>query len=206
MFSLISDWMDIGVSGLGEVGGGALLIAILGGGAVGKSAITLRFITGTFVEEYDPTIEDCHRKTINVDNHPHMFDIIDTAGQEEYLYISDVYNKIANGFMFVFSVDNKSSLKDVHRFYNSVKECRNIETLPVVLVGNKNDLNREVSVQEAQEVADSLNCPYFDASAKNCSNIAPAFEKLASLVVEEEEKAKNVQGTTGKTKRFCNLL
>lgn len=50
--------MDGAVSGLGEVGGGALLVAILGGGSVGKSAITLRFITGQFIEEYDPTIED----------------------------------------------------------------------------------------------------------------------------------------------------
>lgn len=47
-----------GVSGLGQAGSGALIIAILGGGSVGKSAITLRFITGQFVEEYDPTIED----------------------------------------------------------------------------------------------------------------------------------------------------
>lgn len=32
-------------------------IVILGGGAVGKSALTIRLITDNFLEEYDPTIE-----------------------------------------------------------------------------------------------------------------------------------------------------
>lgn len=32
-------------------------IVIVGGGGVGKSAITIQFIQGLFVEDYDPTIE-----------------------------------------------------------------------------------------------------------------------------------------------------
>merc|ERR1711974_305809 len=105
-----------------------------------------------------------------------MFDIIDTAGQEEYLYISDVYSKIANGFMFVFSVQKRNSLKDVERFYENIKQCRDIGTVPTILIGNKNDLpDREVSVSEAEEFAASIGCSYFDPSAKNDVNIQAAF-------------------------------
>jgi GTPase SAR1 family protein len=35
-----------------------LIVAVVGSGAVGKSAITIQFIQNQFVEDYDPTIED----------------------------------------------------------------------------------------------------------------------------------------------------
>ncbi|KAK3751627.1 hypothetical protein RRG08_012688 [Elysia crispata] len=41
-------------------------IVMLGSGAVGKSSVTLRFVNNTFVDDYDPTIEDSFRKMIKV--------------------------------------------------------------------------------------------------------------------------------------------
>ena len=32
-------------------------VVVLGSGGVGKSALTVQFVTGTFIEKYDPTIE-----------------------------------------------------------------------------------------------------------------------------------------------------
>ena len=42
-------------------------IVLLGGPAVGKSALTLRMVTNNFVSEYDPTIEDIYTKKVTVD-------------------------------------------------------------------------------------------------------------------------------------------
>ena len=39
---------------------------VLGSGGVGKSALTVKFVSGTFVDRYDPTIEDFYRKEIEV--------------------------------------------------------------------------------------------------------------------------------------------
>ena len=37
-------------------------IIVIGGGGVGKSALTIRFLTGTYYTDWDPTIEDSYRK------------------------------------------------------------------------------------------------------------------------------------------------
>lgn len=36
-------------------------LVVVGGGGVGKSALTIQFIQSHFVDEYDPTIEDSCR-------------------------------------------------------------------------------------------------------------------------------------------------
>lgn len=75
-------------------------IAVIGPGAVGKSAITLRYVrgrqqrprscaernlparlTGKFVKDYDPTIEDFYRRIVTVEGRACCLDILDTAGQ-----------------------------------------------------------------------------------------------------------------------------
>ncbi|KAF9913965.1 Ras GTPase, partial [Lobosporangium transversale] len=61
-----------------------LSIVVVGDGAVGKSALTLRFLRDQFHDEYDPTIEDSYCKHIEVDGQEYTLDINDTAGQHEY--------------------------------------------------------------------------------------------------------------------------
>lgn len=55
-------------------------IVVLGSGGVGKSALTVQFVQGIFVEKYDPTIEDSYRKQVEVDAQQCMLEILDTAG------------------------------------------------------------------------------------------------------------------------------
>jgi GTPase SAR1 family protein len=45
---------------------------------VGKSAITLQLVTHSFVEDYDPTVEDLFRKLVQVDGATYMLEILDT--------------------------------------------------------------------------------------------------------------------------------
>ena len=57
-------------------------IVILGGGGVGKSCLTFRLVHDSFVEKYDPTIEDSYRKdNFMVDGESVSIEILDTAGQ-----------------------------------------------------------------------------------------------------------------------------
>lgn len=61
-------------------------IVVLGSGGVGKSAITVQFVQGIFVEKYDPTIEDSYRKQVEFDGQQCMLEILDTAGTVINIY------------------------------------------------------------------------------------------------------------------------
>ena len=63
---------------------------VLGDGGVGKSALTIQFISNYFVEEYDPNIEDCYRKQAVIDGEVCRLDILDTAGQVWVNSFSDI--------------------------------------------------------------------------------------------------------------------
>jgi len=55
-------------------------IAVLGFRGVGKTSLTNAFVSGTFSDTYDPTIENTHHKTIRFRKVHFATDIIDTAG------------------------------------------------------------------------------------------------------------------------------
>ncbi len=82
---------------MADSNGSVFKMVVLGSGAVGKSALTIRLVTQNFLKEYDPTIEDNYNKTITVDGSPAHLDILDTAGQDEYLQMQDQWMREGKG-------------------------------------------------------------------------------------------------------------
>ena len=75
-------------------------LVVVGGGGVGKSALTIQLIQSHFVSEYDPTIEDSYHKQCTLDGELVLLDILDTAGQEEYSAMREQYMRTGEGFLF----------------------------------------------------------------------------------------------------------
>nr|CAI5832722.1 unnamed protein product [Callosobruchus analis] len=88
-------------------------IVVLGSGGVGKSALTVQFVQGIFVEKYDPTIEDSYRKQVEVDGQQCMLEILDTAGTEQFTAMRDLYMKNGQGFILVYSITAQSTFNDL---------------------------------------------------------------------------------------------
>eukprot|EP00029_Vermamoeba_vermiformis_P013195 TRINITY_DN8108_c0_g1_i1.p1 TRINITY_DN8108_c0_g1~~TRINITY_DN8108_c0_g1_i1.p1 ORF type:complete len:210 (-),score=66.30 TRINITY_DN8108_c0_g1_i1:153-782(-) len=163
---------------------GLYKVVVVGEGGVGKSALTIQLTESHFVYEYDPTIENSFRKQIEVDNRAVVLDIIDTAGQEEYKPIRDQYLKRGQGFLLVYAIDSSESFKAVLPLHESILRAKDVEHFPMVLVGNKCDLaqNREVPTDEAQALANRLNIPFFEASAKERINLIESFSECVRQV------------------------
>ena len=85
-------------------------LVVVGGGGVGKSALTIQFIQSYFVTDYDPTIEDSYTKQCVIDDRAARLDILDTAGQEEFGAMREQYMRTGEGFLLVFSVTDRGRL------------------------------------------------------------------------------------------------
>jgi len=163
-------------------------IVILGIGGVGKSALTLQFFSSTFIDTYEPTLEDSYRKTIEVDDNPIVLNIYDTAGQEEFYSIRDQYIRIGEAFVFVYSITNKSSLDRVKDLRDRVVYLTEENKQVAVLFGNKTDLDadREVTAEMGQEIAGEYGWLFFEGSAKYKTNVMPAFAELVRFLRREQ--------------------
>ncbi|XP_037071554.1 ras-like protein 2 [Pollicipes pollicipes] len=159
-------------------------IVIVGGGGVGKSAITIQFIQSYFVTDYDPTIEDSYTKQCVIDDVVAKLDILDTAGQEEFSAMREQYMRSGEGFLLVFSVDNRSSFDEIYKYHRQILRVKDRDEFPMLMVGNKCDLEhqRTVTLEEAQHVARNLKVPYVECSAKLRMNVDLSFYELVRLI------------------------
>jgi len=155
-------------------------LVVVGDGGVGKSALTIQFIQSHFIPEYDPTIEDSYRKQCVIDEEVALLDVLDTAGQEEYRAMRETYLRTGEGFLMVFSITSRASFDEVRAYHQHILRVKDKDTFPVVVVGNKCDLEyeRQVSMSEGRDVARQFQCRYIETSAKQRINVDEAFYAL----------------------------
>lgn len=180
-------------------------VVMLGSGAVGKSAITVQMVSGHFLSSYDPTIEDSYRTTINVNNQDIILNIIDTAGQEEFYALRDQYIRSGDGYIIVFSITSVTSFLEVNAIkeqLDMILDVDNNTLIPIILVGNKCDLEeyRQVQSSNAQRLAEEWRVKYFETSAKNKTNINRIFEELVYLI--EANNQTNIQNISNQNERL----
>jgi len=167
-------------------------LVVLGGGGVGKSAITIQFVQSRFEVGWDPTIEDTYRKTAVVDRHEVMLAITDTAGQEEYRLMRPGYLRSALGFLLVYDITSRQSFNEVTRFHDEILQTKDLATYPaMVLLGNKVDLadRRQVKTAEGEELARRFRCQFMECSAKFRENIDESFHAVVRAVRKYNHKS-----------------
>merc|ERR1712088_608209 len=160
-------------------------IVVLGSGGVGKSALTVQFVQGIFVEKYDPTIEDSYRKQVEVDGQQCMLEILDTAGTEQFTAMRDLYMKNGQGFVLVYSITAQSTFNDLQDLREQILRVKDTDDVPMVLVGNKCDLEDErvVGKDQGLNLARQFNnCNFMETSAKAKIGVKDIFFDLVRQI------------------------
>ena len=115
------------------------------------------FFQSYFVTDYDPTIEDSYQKQCVIDGTVAKLDILDTAGQEEFSAMREQYMRSGEGFLLVFSLADRRSFEDAARFHKEILRVKDRDEFPVMLVGNKADLDSQRMVRKIFELQNNSN-------------------------------------------------
>eukprot|EP00039_Didymoeca_costata_P011031 m.151275 g.151275 ORF g.151275 m.151275 type:complete len:181 (-) comp15037_c1_seq4:117-659(-) len=167
-------------------------VCMLGSGSVGKSALAIQFTENRFVESYDPTVEDCYRKEIDVSSKEKgIIEIIDTAGTEQFTSMVELYIRNCQGFILVYDVTKKSSFDNLEALKDLVlktKKCTAKNAPPMVVVGNKiDDPDREVLMGLGLTKAKEWGAIFLETSAKTNAGVDECFKKLLEQLMKKEK-------------------
>ena len=186
----------------------ACRVVLIGDAFVGKTALIQRFISKEIQQNYDETVGAAfHSFSTTVNGNQENIQVWDTAGQEKYRSLGPVYYRNASCAILVYDVTERSSFKDLDEWINTFRSAAG-DGPPIVIVGNKVDLeeNKVVEEQEGMAFAEKHNLSFFATSAKSGYNVEFLFQKIASLAVEYARKPSEestARITENKTKSSC---
>lgn len=159
-------------------------VVVFGAGGVGKSSLVLRFVKGTFKESYIPTIEDTYRQVISCDKSICTLQITDTTGSHQFPAMQRLSISKGHAFILVFSITSRQSLEELKPIYEQICQIKgDVESIPIMLVGNKSDenQNREVESSDGEAMAKKWKCAFMETSAKLNHNVKELFQELLNL-------------------------
>lgn len=174
----------------------AFKVILCGDVAVGKSNIMNRYLNrdayrplsqATMGPGYGCQIVDVNGQRVKAN-------IWDTAGQDTFRAITQIYYRGASAAVLVYDVTRADSFANIGDWYSDIlRGCQagRDEPITIVLLGNKIDLvnhpelgvQREVPTEQAQEYARANGMLFFECSAYEDTNIVVAFEALMTAVV-----------------------
>jgi GTPase KRas protein len=99
----------------------------------------------------------------------------------------DQYMRTGQGFVLVYAITSRSSFDEIQTFREQILRVKDKDRVPIVLVGNKCDLEseRQVTTGEGQDLAKSFGCPFFESSAKARINVEESFFSVVREIRRE---------------------
>lgn len=159
-------------------------IVLAGDEAVGKTCLIRRLIINEFSQDYKPTLgfEILLHKML-IKDVPITFVIWDIAGQTAFESVRRSYYKDSRGFLLVFNLANRVTLRNLEYWAAEIKET--CPTAPLVMLGNKVDLpEQKVTHHEMKQIAKDLGCvDSILTSAKTGQGVKEAFNLLGMAIL-----------------------
>lgn len=111
-----------------------------------------------------------------------------------------MYMRRGEGFLLVFSITSMSSLNELIELREQIIQTKGDPNFPIVLVGNKADLeeDRRVSRAKAFQLSQSWgNIPYYETSARRDSNVTEVFIDVCRQIIRKDIEKMAKSGGSG---------
>ncbi|MFW9994761.1 MAG: Rab family GTPase [Candidatus Odinarchaeota archaeon] len=181
-----------------------LKIALIGDGAVGKTALRERFIGRPFKTNYMMTIgADFATFKTNVYGREIKYQIWDLAGQPRFQSVRTLYYRGTMGAIMVYDVTRVETFQNTPMWIEECFKNSGKGAIPLILLANKVDLREDIYgslqpehgralAEEMAKITESkgFDCPYFETSAKTGQNVDVAFKTLGKMILDYIEKIK----------------
>ncbi len=159
-------------------------VTLFGPGGVGKTSLLIRYIKDYFNPDLKQTIgSNFLIKDVEIGDTNVRLLLWDIGGQDQFLPLRQIYFKGSNAAFGVFDVTNPQSLLKLPGWVSSIKKTVK-KSIPMIMVGNKIDLERKVERSEAEDLAKRISCEYLETSAKTGENVETAFEIIAKACLQ----------------------
>ena len=165
-----------------------LKVAVVGEEGTGKSCIIARYVKGLFLRTTKPTTgADFSATHVTVNEQDYLYQIWDVSGKWRTLpSLGSEFWMDMSGCILVYDVTSAASFRFLDELRGKVYRESSCEDIPLILVGNKADLEqgREVSTGQAQAWCEDKSIPFFETSAKSDAGLHVAFQLMAEHAVE----------------------
>lgn len=171
-------------------------IAVLGQCNVGKSALTVRYLTRRYIGEYRSNTDLLYKQTLTVNNSAFEVEIVDVSNGELSFPEEAIY--WADACVVVYDITSRTSFTQACNLLQRVQQLRSQLPMIYVLLGNKSDLEhlRQVEEDEARTRANQQNVQFYECSvAENTDSIYTSFDYILN-------ECRAHQQQTNKTRKF----
>ncbi|TFG34062.1 GTP-binding protein [Candidatus Thorarchaeota archaeon] len=170
-------------------------LMVIGEGAVGKTTLVNRYVTGTFERDYKTTIGSQFAVKLTHISPPEAdyatgikIQAWDVAGQARFKAVRKMYYSGAAGIIVVFDVTRRRSFTELSKWIQEADESIGTR-VPMLVVGNKTDLpDRAVPSDEAKRWSEEQGFLYMESSAKTGEGVADMFTVLAEIMWKEARR------------------
>ncbi len=141
---------------------------------------------GAFSMNYMPTIGvDIASKVITVNDQEVKLILHTTAGQEYFGKLRRFYYEGSSGCIIIFDKGDRASFDTVQYWYQDYREVQGVEK-PIAILGVITD-SEEVTTEQGQQLADDLDCLYFESHPSDKNGLLNLYKKLVKLNLERIE-------------------
>jgi small GTP-binding protein len=162
-------------------------VVLLGSSGVGKSSLLYRYVTNGWDDDIQATLGAAFMdKQVTYKGRTMKFQIWDTAGQEKYAPLAQMYYRDCQVAILVYDCTNKQSYENLKNWYVEICD-KGPKDVILAVVGNKADLKEAklIAEEEGKGFATDRRAIFAETSAKENQGVVELFNRISDELIKK---------------------